>query len=224
VVGSSHARLRDAPAGGYNARVIPRLYAITDAAAGLPHVEQVEAFARGGARWVQVRDKHAAGRELYEIVVAALAVARPLGVKIVVNDRVDVALAAGADGAHVGQEDLPAEAARQILGPDRIVGVSTHTAGQAREAARLPVDYVAIGPVFATATKAKPDPVVGLEGVRAARAVVPVPLVAIGGITLEHAPEVIAAGADSVAVVSDLRSGGVIDARVRAYFAALGGG
>ena len=203
--------------------MLPRLYAITDAAAGLSHVEQVEAFARGGARWVQVRDKHAAGRELYEIVVAALAVARPLGVKIVVNDRVDVALAAGADGAHVGQEDLPAKAAREILGPDRIVGVSTHTAEQAREAASLPVEYVAIGPVFATATKANPDPVVGLEGVRAARAVVPMPLVAIGGITLEHAPEVIAAGADSVAVVSDLRAGGSLEARVREYVAALGG-
>ena len=203
--------------------MLPRLYAITDASAGLSHVEQVEAFARGGARWVQVRDKRAAGRELYEIVVAALAVARPLGVKIVVNDRVDIALAAGADGAHVGQEDLPAEAAREILGLDRIVGVSTHTAEQAREAASLPVDYVAIGPVFATATKENPDAVVGLEGVRAARAVVPMPLVAIGGITLEHAPEVIAAGADSVAVVSDLRVGGSLDARVREYLAALGG-
>ena len=203
--------------------MLPRLYAITDASAGLSHVEQVEAFARGGARWVQVRDKHAAGRELYEIVVAALAVARPLGVKIVVNDRVDVALAAGADGAHVGQEDLPAEAARQILGPGRIVGVSTHTAEQAREAAALPVDYVAIGPVFATATKENPDAVVGLEGVRAARAVVPMPLVAIGGITLERAPEVIAAGADSVAVVSDLRAGSSLEARVREYLAALGG-
>jgi thiamine-phosphate pyrophosphorylase len=216
-------RFRAAGSLAYNPPVIPRLYAITDESAGLSHVEQVEAFARGGARWVQVRDKHAVGRELYEIVVAAIAIARPLGVKIVVNDRVDVALAAGADGAHVGQEDLPAEAARAILGPDRIVGVSTHTTGQAREAASLPVDYVAIGPVFATATKANPDPVVGLEGVRAARAVVPVPLVAIGGITLEHALEVIAAGADSVAVVSDLRAGSSLEARAREYLAALGG-
>ena len=202
--------------------MIPRLYAITDASAGLSHVEQVERFARGGAGWVQVRDKHAGARALYEIVVAALAVARPLGVKLIVNDRVDVALAADADGAHVGQEDVPADAAREILGPGRIVGVSTHSTEQARAASRLDVDYVAIGPVFATSTKENPDPVVGLAGVAAARAVVARPLVAIGGITLERAPSVIAAGADSVAVVSDLAAGGSIEARVSEYVAALG--
>lgn len=199
----------------------PRLYAITDAAAGLTHVEQVERLARGGATLIQIRDKRAPARDLYEITVAALAIARPLGARIVVNDRVDVAAAAGADGAHVGQEDLPAAAARRILGAGKILGLSTHTAAQAREAASLPVDYVAIGPVFATATKEEPDPVVGLEGVAAARLVVALPLVAIGGITLARAPSVVAAGADSVAVVGDLRAGASIEERARAFLDAL---
>jgi thiamine-phosphate pyrophosphorylase len=201
--------------------VIPRLYAITDAASPLSHVEQVERLVAAGVGWIQLRDKRAAGRELFEIAVAALAVARPRGAKLVVNDRVDVALAANADGAHVGQDDLPADAARAILGPDRIVGVSTHSVEQARAAADLPVDYVAIGPVFATATKENPDPVVGLEGVAAVRAAVALPLVAIGGVTLERAPGVIAAGADSVAVIGDLHAGGPLEARARAFLAAL---
>ncbi len=202
--------------------MLPRLYAITDASAAESHVEQVEQFARAGVRWIQVRDKRASGRDLYEITVAALAVARPLGAKIIVNDRVDVALAAGADGAHVGQDDLPADGARQVLGPDRIVGVSTHSPEQAVVAMMRPVDYVAIGPVFATSTKENPDPVVGLDGVAAVRALVGVSLVAIGGITLDRAPEVIAVGADSVAVVGDLRAGGSLEARAREFLARLG--
>src|SRR5262249_20830738 len=105
----------------------PRVYAITDASARESHVEQVERFASAGVRWIQLRDKQASGRELYEVTVAAMRAARPFGAKIVVNDRVDVARAARADGAHVGQDDLPADAARAILGPDRIVGVSTHS-------------------------------------------------------------------------------------------------
>lgn len=201
---------------------VPRLYAITDASAAESHAEQVEQFARAGVRWIQLRDKRASGRDLYEITVAALAVARPLGARIIVNDRVDVALAAGADGAHVGQDDLPADCARQVLGPDRIVGVSTHSPEQAVAATRLPVDYVAIGPVFATSTKENPDPVVGLDGVAAVRALVGVPLVAIGGITLDRAPDVLAAGADSVAVVGDLRAAASLEARAREFLARLG--
>ena len=151
------------------------------------------------------------------LYVAALEITRPRGVRLIVNDRVDVALAAGADGVHVGQDDLPAESAREILGPMAIIGISTHSLAQAAAAASLPVDYVAIGPVFATSTKANPDPVVGLEGLRAVRAAVTASLVAIGGITLEKAPAVFAAGADSVAVVSDLRAGASVSERVRAY-------
>lgn len=195
----------------------PRLYALTDASAPGSHVEQVREYADAGVRIIQVRDKLASSRALYETVVAALEITRPRGVRLIVNDRVDVALAAGADGVHVGQDDLPAESAREILGPLAIIGISTHSLAQAAAAAGLPVDYVAIGPVFATSTKANPDPVVGLEGLRAVRAAVTTPLVAIGGITLEKAPDVFAAGADSVAVVSDLRAGASVSERVRAY-------
>lgn len=195
----------------------PRLYALTDASAPGSHVEQVREYADAGVRIIQVRDKLASSRALYETVVAALEITRPRGVRLIVNDRVDVALAAGADGVHVGQDDLPAGSAREILGPLAIIGISTHSLAQAAAAAGLPVDYVAIGPVFATSTKANPDPVVGLEGLRAVRAAVTTPLVAIGGITLEKAPDVFAAGADSVAVVSDLRAGASVSERVRAY-------
>src|SRR5688500_9280414 len=117
----------------------PSLYALTRPGPGASHVEQVAAFVRGGARLIQVRDKDATGRDLYETVVAALRITRPAGAVLVVNDRVDVALAAGADGVHVGQDDLPASAARAILGVGRVVGVSTHTLEQARQAAALPV-------------------------------------------------------------------------------------
>jgi thiamine-phosphate pyrophosphorylase len=206
---------------------IAGLYPITDASAGPSHLEQVEAFVRGGARIVQIRDKRAGGGELYEIAVAALGVTRPAGALLVVNDRVDVALAARADGVHVGQEDLSPEAAREILGPDAIVGFSTHSPEQARAASSLPIDYVAIGPVYATATKENPDPVVGLEGVRAVREIVTLPLVAIGGITLERARAVLDAGADALAVVGDLRSTGSavgsIERRVRDYVDAMSG-
>lgn len=195
----------------------PRLYALTDASAPGSHLEQVREYADAGVRIIQVRDKLASSRALYETVVAALEITRPRGVRLIVNDRVDVALAAGADGVHVGQDDLPAESAREILGPLAIIGISTHSLAQAGSAAKQPVDYVAFGPVFATATKANPDPVVGLEGLSTVRAVIELPLVAIGGITLENAPAVFAAGADSVAVVSDLRAGASVNERVRAY-------
>jgi thiamine-phosphate pyrophosphorylase len=201
---------------------IPKLYAITHAGGGLSHVAQVERFAAAGVRLIQIRDKRAHGRELYEITVAALKAAEPHGARVVVNDRVDVAVAANAHGVHLGQEDLPAAVAREMLGPWAILGVSTHTVEQAAEAARLPVDYVAIGPVFHTATKDNPDPVVGLKGVAAAREVVGQALVAIGGIALDTARSVLEAGADSVAVVSDLRAGPSLEERVRRYFVALG--
>lgn len=197
----------------------PSVYALTEASAPGSHVEQVGEFVQAGVQLIQIRDKSASGRELFEIVIAALEITRPRGVRLIVNDRVDVALAARADGVHIGQDDLPAESAREILGPEAIVGVSTHSLAQAVAAAALPVDYVAFGPVFATATKANPDPVVGLEGLEAVRSVVAHPLVAIGGITLEKAPAVFAAGADAVAVVSDLRAGASVEERVRAYLA-----
>src|SRR5215831_3999507 len=144
--------------------LLPRIYPITDVGlSGLPHREQVELFAAGGATLVQLRDKTSSPRDFYEAAADAVGVARRLGVRIIVNDRVDVAIAAGADGVHLGQDDLPAAAARAILGSSRIIGFSTHSPEQAVEASLWDVDYVAIGPVFATATKLDPDPVLGLE-------------------------------------------------------------
>ena len=125
-------------------------------------------------------------------------------VKLIMNDRADLCLAAGFDGVHVGQDDLSPESVRRIIGPDRWLGVSTHNAEQLREADQTSADYLAIGPVFSTSSKERPDPVVGLEGVRQARSLTTKPLVAIGGITRANAASVIEAGADSVAVISDL--------------------
>lgn len=201
----------------------PALYAVTADRPDASHVEQVRRLAAGGARLVQIRAKLAEGRALYEIVVAALAALRGTDTRLVVNDRVDVACAAGADGAHVGQDDLPASAARELLGPHRILGISTHTLEQARIASGLPVDYVAYGPIFRTTTKANPDPIVGLDGLMRVRAVVSTPLVAIGGITLERAADVIAAGADSVAVIGDLwLDEGAVETRVARFVDVLG--
>src|SRR6202034_2873880 len=125
-------------------------------------------------------------------------------VRLIMNDRADLALAAGFDGVHVGQDDLLPESVRRIIGPDRWLGVSTHNPEQLREADSTSADYLAIGPVFATSSKDRPDPVVGLEGVRRARVLTRKPLIAIGGITRANAASVIEAGADSVAVISDL--------------------
>jgi thiamine-phosphate pyrophosphorylase len=146
-----------------------------------------------------------------------MAVARTLGVRIVINDRVDIAIAVKADGVHLGQDDLPPDRARLLLGESRIVGYSTHTLEQALAASFAPVDYIAIGPVFQTRTKDRPDEVVGLETVREVKRQVARPLVAIGGITLDSARLVIEAGADSVAVISDLLSTGDIAERTRRF-------
>ena len=185
---------------------LPKLYAITDVSlSGLSHAEQVARLCEGGARLVQLREKRLSAREFYAEALEALRVARLFGARLVVNDRADVALAVGADGVHVGQDDMPPGAVRALLGVGACVGFSTHGVGQAIEAATLPVDYIAIGPAFATSSKENPDPVVGLEGVRRVREAVPgVPLVAIGGVTAENARSLLEAGADSVAVIGAL--------------------
>jgi thiamine-phosphate pyrophosphorylase len=128
----------------------------------------------------------------------------PASITLIMNDRADLALAAEFDGVHVGQDDLSPESVRRIIGPDRWLGVSTHNSEQLAEADKTSADYLAIGPIFATSSKDRPDPVVGLEGVRRARQLTRKPLVAIGGITRANAASVIEAGADSVAVISDL--------------------
>ncbi|MDT5157512.1 MAG: thiamine-phosphate pyrophosphorylase [Acidobacteriota bacterium] len=185
---------------------LPRLYPITDRLlSGLSHAEQVARLSEGGARLVQLREKHLSPREFYSEAEEALKVARARGVRLVINDRADIALALGADGVHLGQDDMPPLAARALLGDKAIIGFSTHSVEQAVGASRLPIDYVAIGPVFATSSKDNPDAVVGLEGVRGVREVLgPIPLVAIGGVTRERARAVLEAGADSVAVLSAL--------------------
>jgi thiamine-phosphate pyrophosphorylase len=186
---------------------LPRVYAITDTKiSGLSHAEQVARLCAGGAKLIQLREKRLSPRDFYQEAAAALRVAREHGAKLIINDRADLALALGADGLHVGQDDLPPEAARRLLGREAIIGFSTHSVAQAAAAAQMPLDYLAIGPVFATSTKENPDAVVGLDGLRQVREALggEFPLVAIGGITTQNAPAVRAAGADSVAVISGL--------------------
>lgn len=201
---------------------LPRLYPITDTLiSGLSHAEQVECFAAAGASLVQLREKRATPREFYQAALGAISVARRLGIQIIINDRVDIAIAVGADGVHLGQTDLPPERARFLLGETRIIGFSTHTLEQALEADSAPVDYIAIGPVFQTSSKESPDRVVGLETVAEARRRIAKPLVAIGGITLESARAVADAGANSLAVISDLLSAEDITGRTRDFIELL---
>jgi thiamine-phosphate pyrophosphorylase len=197
---------------------LPKLYPITDTRLShLSHAEQVERFAEGGATLIQLREKRSSPRQFYEAAVEAMQAARNLGVRIIINDRVDIALAVDADGVHLGQGDLPPEKARALLGENCIVGYSTHDLKQALAADSMPVDYIAIGPIFLTSTKEKPDPVVGLEALTFIKSQISKPLVAIGGITLERASSVLEAGADSLAVISDLFSTNDLVARVGEY-------
>ena len=186
--------------------ILPRVYPITDRRlSGLSHAEQVRRLILGGATFIQLRDKDASPRDFYRQAADALEIARKHNVKIIINDRVDVALALRADGVHLGQTDLPPEAARRLLGQTAIIGFSTHDAAQALMATNLPVNYIAFGPIFKTSTKEKPDPVAGLAALQQARkATGAVPLVAIGGIKGTNAKAVLAAGADSLAMISEL--------------------
>jgi thiamine-phosphate pyrophosphorylase len=186
--------------------VIPRLYPILDAGCFADAAEMfsaAEEFAASGITLLQYRNKSGNARQM-------LAQARELradvgaSVKLIMNDRADLCLAASFNGLHIGQDDLSPEAARSIIGPARWLGVSTHNPEQLAEADKTTADYLAIGPIFATSSKANPDPTVGLDGLRRARQLTRKPLVAIGGITRANARSVIDAGADSVAVISDL--------------------
>jgi thiamine-phosphate pyrophosphorylase len=186
--------------------LLPRLYAIVDSSVR-ESTQDLLAYAgelaSAGCTLMQYRNKSGNARIMLE---QARALKKHLGnsVRLIMNDRADLCLAADFDGVHVGQDDLSAESVRRIIGPDRWLGVSTHNPEQLRDADLTPADYLAIGPVFATASKQNPDPVVGLEGVQRARQLTRKPLVAIGGITRTNAASVIGAGADSVAVISDL--------------------
>ncbi len=185
---------------------LPRLYPILDSAlfpdAGTMFAAANE-LAAAGCTLLQYRNKSGNARQMLDEARELRARLAPT-VKLIMNDRADLCLAAAFDGLHVGQDDLSPESARRIIGPARCLGVSTHNPEQLAEADRTSADYLAIGPIFATTSKANPDPVVGLAGVRRARELTRKPLVAIGGITRTNARSVIEAGADSVAVISDL--------------------
>jgi thiamine-phosphate pyrophosphorylase len=191
-----------------NQRMLPRLYAIIDAELLATRSVSLAAFTRdlraAGVTLLQYRDKYGSPQEVLRAAAILRDVMSGSACRLILNDRADLAVLANFDGVHVGQGDLSPEDARRIVGPARIVGVSTHTYQQVRLADQSCADYVAIGPVFATGTKLNPDPVVGLEEVRRARALTRKPLVAIGGLTRSNARSVIDAGADSVAVISAL--------------------
>jgi len=184
---------------------LPKLYAISDRElANLTTIEVVQRLLEGGARMIQLRDKNGSARELFDAAREVMPMIHAVGGRLIINDRVDVALTASADGVHLGQEDLTVEEAREILGPDRIIGLSTHSRDQFEAALATSADYIAVGPIFATTSKNNPDPVVGLELLREVRPLTDRPIVAIGGIDHSRAVEVLAAGADSVAVISAL--------------------
>jgi thiamine-phosphate pyrophosphorylase len=206
---------------------LPTLYAIVDvevaARAGWTPRDLARAYLSGGARLLQVRAKALDSGPFLELTQAILEDAGQSGSRVVVNDRADIARLAGAHGVHVGQDDLSPGDVRRIVGDDTIVGLSTHSDSQIGAALAEPISYLAIGPVFSTATKATGYERVGIEAVRqaAARAAtVQLPVVAIGGITLATALQVIEAGATSVAVITDLM-GTDPEARVREYLALL---
>jgi thiamine-phosphate pyrophosphorylase len=198
--------------------VLPRLYVILDAALlKTPEIDCAKSLVDAGVCLVQYRNKRATARELFESSRELAAFFKPHQVRFIVNDRADVAALTDADGVHVGQEDLGVAEARAVIGAGKWVGVSTHNEQQVVEVAGSSADYVAVGPIFATGSKMNPDPVVGVGLVRRARAMTEKPIVAIGGITVERAAEVLEAGADSVAVISDILAAEDVGRRAREF-------
>ena len=198
--------------------MFPALYAIIDAVwLRTSELAFAEMLAESGVELIQYRHKQISTRNLFRISQEMAARLRPRGVRFIVNDRPDIAAMVDAGGVHVGQEDLPVEQARKICGQGRWVGISTHSLEQVREADATSADYVAVGPIFTTTTKQNSDPVVGPDFIRRARKLTVKPLVAIGGISLERAEEVLRAGADSVAVASDILRAENPERRAREY-------
>jgi len=194
---------------------LPRLYAVADGAFGDP-VRLAMDLLDGGASLVQIRHKTASSRTLIRVVEEVIK-ASPPNARIMVNDRSDVARLAGAFGVHLGQEDLPPLLARTVLAEGQVIGYSTHNVSQALEAERTPIDYIAVGPIFTTSTKENPAPVVGLDQLREICSRVHKPVVAIGGITLGSAQDVLGCGAASVAVIGDLLKYGNVKERARTW-------
>jgi thiamine-phosphate pyrophosphorylase len=200
--------------------LFPPLYAILDSSlVAQPMSRLVDSLVKAGVKLVQLRDKRSSPRAVYHQAKAMAAQLANGGVRFIVNDRADIAAMCGASGVHVGQDDLPVEAARAICGKALWVGVSTHDLAQLRDADHTSADYIAVGPIFPTGTKENPDPVVGIDFLRAARQRTRKPLVAIGGITVESAADVFRAGADSVAVIRDLLAAPDPASRAREYLA-----
>jgi thiamine-phosphate pyrophosphorylase len=188
---------------------------------GLRHREVAAQALEGGATMIQLRDKRGDLRSLCEEAGAIRQLCRRYRRLFIVNDRLDVALLAEADGVHLGQEDLPAELARPLLHAGMLLGISTHSVEEAREAEAAGADYIGFGPVFPTGTKTGTRPTVGLDGIRMVKTAVKVPVLAIGGITLDRVPEVVRAGADGIAVISAIVGSGKITATCRQFLSRI---
>jgi thiamine-phosphate pyrophosphorylase len=204
--------------------VLPRLYVILDAALlTIPETVFAQMMSDVGVRLLQYRNKAASSHELLEKSAELASVLGGTGITFLVNDRPDVARMSKAGGVHVGQQDMSVEQARAVVGPAKLVGVSTHNLLQFEAASASSADYIAVGPIFSTHTKANTDPVVGTEFLKKARRMTAKPIVAIGGIKLENAAAVIEAGADSVAVISDILQAADPGRRARRYLNLLSG-
>ena len=202
--------------------VLPRLYVILDAILlNNSPCDCAQELAAAGVRLLQYRDKSASARDLLETSRKLVFALSSRGAFLIVNDRPDVAALAGAAGVHVGQEDLDPQETRTVVGEQMWIGVSTHNLEEFRRAAATSADYIAVGPIFATTSKANPDPVVGLDFIRQVRPLTDKPIVAIGGITLERSASVVAAGADSVAVIRDVLCAAKPAERARRYLETL---
>ena len=202
---------------------LPRFYPILDLSVrpGRSLEETVRPLVEAGVTLIQLRAKQTASREFFDRAKELLSFV-PSEVSVIINDRADVALFSGAAGVHVGQGDLPPAVVRRLLGPEKIVGYSTHTLEQVRAADSEPVDYIAFGPVFSTSTKQDTEPVAGVEGLREARKLTSKPLVAIGGIQPQNVSQVIENGADSVSMVSAWQDADNIPKRLEEFLSALG--
>ena len=187
---------------------------------GLDHAQLVEQYLEGGTRFLQVREPTLPGSLLYPQLLKIRSLCQPLGAQFLINDRLDLALAARAHGVHLGQDDLPVRVARDLLGKEAIIGLSTHNRQQFRDAQDQDIDYVTIGPIFSTSTKETENPPLGVETLGGLIADSRYPVVAIGGISLEKAPQVWTAGADSVAVISDIANAADPARRVSQYLSA----
>ena len=188
-----------------------------------PLVEVLTVAAEAGAPLFQYRNKTASMKEAYGEALALRQAAAKAGVLFIVNDRCDLALAVDADGVHLGQGDLPLDLARRVMGPDKLIGISTHNLDQVRDASAGKPDYLGFGPIFTPGSKQDHDPVVGLEGLRAMRRLTSLPVFAIGGIQIDQAGEVMRAGANGVAVVSAILKAPDISYAVNAFLAQMSG-